>query len=353
MKNVPNEPYFELTENTKWSVLPDQRLLIHVDTNNLVATSSHPRILSNANFGIYTTKTAVNDSSHSWQTFIRNRSTGESFLMGDKKESFSIDLKNCFIRFCNYEKKGMLIKIFDYQRSSVYTHHIRLAKMEPVGYNDTCVFLVPSDHFEFQKKKYRYGTIISLNENGIKMIKPIRDKHEQFPYACTFYSNTFSVYKSFLYRVDKDCRIQDHCAIKIKYQDVLIDSFEVALSYYGNPAIQLKGDTLICEVNNSYRKYIGATLSGKWDLSSWVDSLPVLKDNGIGYYNKGDQLLLLVQCPAKNKHGLQQKDDKWITRSDILLKPGSTNFSILLLFDMKKNKFLGYPKLEFTTSDSL
>jgi hypothetical protein len=351
---APNEPDFKLSEKSRWSVLPDQRMLIRIDTSNSIATSSHLHILSNDNFGIYTTKTAINDSSHSWQTFIRNRSTGESVSMGSKDEIYSIDLKNCFIRFCDYGKKGMHINIFDYKKSAVSVYYIRLAKIEPVGYNDTSIFLVPSDHFEFQKREYRYGTIISLNENGIQMIKPVQDIQEQFNKACVFYSNTFSAYKSFLYSDEKNCSRLDHYAILIKYRDALVDSFAIALPYYGRPSVLVKDDTLLFEsYDNTYRIYTGATCSSIWELSKWVDSLPVLKNNMINYYKKGKHLLLTTQCSTGNRAGLQLQEDKWMTLNGIPLKPKSTYYTVFLLFDLKKNKFLGYPKLEFTNNNSL
>ncbi len=346
---IPNEPDYWFDDNARITTLESGNIFIRVDTSHLKIDSEYPRILSNKNFGIYSI-----DSAYYQNVFIKNISLNKSYSMGCGKEEYSIALKNCYVRFYTEPSNKWRISIFDYKKSAVSFYD--LVAREPVGYNDTCIFITPSD-FKFQKKKYRRGSIVSLNENGIQIIKPVFKKYSSFPYNSVFFSNTYNVSKHFLYKVEKDCSTEDHISIKITYNDNVVDSFEVIQTYFSNPFIQVTSDTLICHsgndywgssTNETYKKYYKTKLIGEWKQSIWVDSFPVLKDNLTSYYNTGDLLLLKVKCFSKNINGIKNIEGKLFTLNDIPLKTESKYYYLVLAFNIKTNKFLGYPTIEFT-----
>lgn len=288
--------------------------------------------------------------------FIKNITTQKSYYIGNGKDNYSIDLKNCFIRFFTDGKDKWRISVFDYLQSKVSFYDLKAR--EPIGYNDTCIFITPND-FKFQKKKYRSGSIISLNENGIKIIKPIFKKYSNFDYNSVFYSNTYKVTKSFLYKFENDCITEDHISLKITYNDNIVDSFEFIQDYYSNPFIQLSSDTLICHsgngnlgtsTNGTIKKYYKTNLIGVWEQSIYIDSFPILKTKLISYYNIGNLLLLKVRCASTNKAGLKLSDEKRMTLNDIPLKKESTFYNLFFAFDIQKKEFIGYPKIEFLSA---
>ena len=86
---------------------------------------------------------------------------------------------------------------------------------------------------------------------------------------------------------------------------------------------------------------------GGWNQADWVDSLPILKDNLISYYNRGNLLLLKVKCNSKNEKGLQTKQNVLRTLNNIPLNPESTFYYLILAFNLATNEFLGYPNISF------
>jgi len=346
---IPNEPEYWFTDNASITTLEGGNILIRVDTSHLKIDSIQPQILSNKNFGIYSI-----DSAYYQNVFIKNISFNKSYSMGCGKEEYAIALRNCYIRFYTEPNNKWKISVFDYKKSTVSFYD--LTAREPLGYNDTCIFLTPSD-FKFQKKKYRSGSIISLNENGIQIIKPVFKKHRSFDYNGFFFSNTYKVSKHFLYSVEKDCNTEDHISIKITYNDNDVDSFEVIQNYFSRPFIQVSSDTLICHSGNDYwgnstneiyKKYYKTNFIAEWNQSIWVDSFPILRDNLTSYYNSGDLLLLKVKCFSKNMKGLISIEEKLFTLNNVPLKPESKYYYLVLAFNIKTNKFIGYPTFEFT-----
>jgi hypothetical protein len=274
--------------------------------------------------------------------------------MGCGKEEYSICLMNCFVRFYADISNRWRFSVFDFKKSAVSFYD--LSTREIIGYNDTCIFVSTAD-LKFQKKKYRQGSIVSLNENGIQIIKPVFKKNGSFDYNRIFFSNTFNVNKHFLYRVEKDCNVESHFSIKITYKNNLVDSFEVITNYFFEPIIELAGDTLIFHsgndylgnsMNEIYKKYYKTNFIGEWKLSNWTDSFPILKDNLKSYYNIGDLLLLKTKCFSKNIKELKSKDEKLFTLNDVQLKQESKYYYLVMAFNIKTNKFLGYPTVYFT-----
>lgn len=346
---IANEPNYWYTDNARIISLENGNILIRVDTTHLKTDSLHPQLLNNKDFGIYSI-----DSAYYQNVFIKNILLNKSYSMGCGKEEYAIALKNCYIRFFTEPNNEWKISVFDFKKSLV--SYYDLAATEPIGYNDTCIFVAPSD-FKFKKKKYRRGSIISLNENGIQVIKAVNKKYSSFDYNNVFYSNTFKVTKTFLYKVEKDCSTEDHISIKITYNDIIVDSFEVIQNYFSNPFIHVTSDTLICHsgndycgnsTNETYKKYYKTNFIGEWKQSNWVDSFPVLKDNLINYYNTGDLLLLRVKCYSKNTKGLKNLEGTLLTLNNVPLKPESKFYYLVFAFNLKTNKFLGYPTIEFT-----
>lgn len=348
-REIPNEPAYWFDFNTSIATLQNGSILIKVDTLNLKVDSINPQLLNNQRYGIYSI-----DSSGYQNVFIKELLSNISYTIGCGNEAYFIELKNCYIRFYTMPNNKQQVAVFNFNTSKVAYYELPVGA--PIGYNDTCVFMY-SGAFKLNKQKYKSGTIIALNENGIQIIKPALRKSNFFNYNTVFYSNTYKVSSAFLYKVDKDCSTEDHFSIKISYNNYFVDSFEVIQQYYTKPFIQVKGDTLICNsgfdyygssTNGTYKKYYKTALLGEWNQSYWVDSFPVLKENYSNYYNTGELLLVSEKCYVNNTLGLKDIDGIVFTLNNVVIKPESTFYFLVLAFNIKTNEFLGYPTVEFT-----
>ena len=350
---IYNEPDYEFSDIVEISHLNSMKILLRIDTSYKNFDFTHPSILSNKNFGKY-----ISDSSHFKNGCIKNLTTQLSYPLGYSIQDceYTYDLDDCFILFTRSPlTHKWRASVFDYTESKVSFYDFVMPN--PIGYNDTCVFF-KTINFKLNKKKYKEGTIISLNENGIKIIKPVFKKNIYQDYKCLFYSNSYKVYQDFLYKLDKDCNTENHYSIKISYLNNLIDSFETVTDGYDKPLIKISGDTITCQTirsnfkqkNEYFRKYYKTTFIGEWKESAWVDSFPVLKNYLNSNYNIGDLFLVKASCYSTNKDGLKLSDGKWFTLNDVPLKKESTVYTLVIAFDIRKRKFIGYPKIEFVAT---
>lgn len=349
---IANEPVFYLANILNISFNDEKPSLIKIDTSNLSPSIFYPEILSNKNFGLFYKDSLLPDGKIVQHCFIKNISSQVVSSVGYGIEKYSIDLKNCFIRMFIQPKNHWKISVFSYKNSTVSCYN--LIFNEPIGSNDTCLYLMPSE-FKIGRKKYKKGTIISLNENGIKIVRPADTNYFTSSNKCIFYSNPFKIYRSFLYEMEKNCSKEYHYSIKVYYEDMLVDSFDEIHSYFSKPFITIRGDTLIYQsCDNNYHKYIGANYSENWIPKKWSDSIPIIKlsESGrigyYGYYNKGDLLLVKLKCYSTDREGLKLKSERLFTLNDIPFREESSSYYLVLAFDIRKNKFLGYPSLEFT-----
>lgn len=319
--NIYNEPDYSFLDNTKIVTLENGTIVIKVDTSTTRINSSiYPRLFHQSwNYGIY-----------------------------------AISLKNCSISsFVDFKGKRQLA-VLDYATSAISTYNI--SGRNPIGYDEASLYLAPHD-FKFENKKYKNGTIISLNEKGLKIVKPVVEKHQSFDVNTVFYTNTFNVTKFLLYHVSKDCHTESHIGIRIRHKDDVVDSFEVVGNSPSVPNVHVANDTLIFHwtvspseksTNDIYKKYYKSTLLGEWKQSIWADSFPVLNGNSISYYNVGDLLLLKVNCFSRDERGLKKMDGVSFTLNNIPLRAESKYYYLVLAFNINTNKFLGYPTVELT-----
>ena len=358
LKAIPNEPKYLLDANNVIINDSNNQITIQVDTLYQKATNRNSILSRNNKFRIYSTYNTKTST-----TYIQNIQTSQllTFCTGD--ELFSVDLRNCYVRATIGSDKKTRVFIFDYNNSQILTY--KKGYRDLIGYDDTCVYMAKSE-YKYGFPTLRNETVISLNENGIKKVKSANTKNQEIERQCIFYSNSYKVFESFLYFVEKDCYTEYHYINNVYYLDHLVDSFEVKSGFGTNSTIfKLYNDTFYIEsYKQTYRNYYHNLIITKIDFEKWLEKFPQLahdfsldnlvdqfKFNGKieSYLLKENIFIFKFSCFYKNMAGLKLINDKLYTLNDIPLKHESNCYSIVLAFDLQKNIILPYPKIEFIT----
>jgi hypothetical protein len=310
------------------------------DTFN-IATPNHPYLY------IYQTSVVQANFIAEKYVYVKNSVTNKVCSLAFRELLYSRLLKNCFVCLVENLKGRRELVIFDFNKSSLT--HYNIYADAPIGYDDTCVYFEVIK-FKHKKKAYKYGTIVSFNEKGVNTIKPSPDKQTLFSSKLLFYSKTYQVTDSFLYTEMRDCRYEEHTLVKVYYLNQLIDSIETVHNTGRGYSFEAKGDAFTCVLpDGSILKYSGYKLITKWLTTLWLKEFTFLRgDNEYSYH--GDSILIRVEFYKSFKSGYVLHGEDSVSLNGVILNKSRSRYSLVLAFDIKRNIFLGYPRIEFVNS---
>ncbi len=287
--------------------------------------------------------------------FINDRVKNESILLATSRlpseynQEISI-LKNSFVLYnIGLEKKAEIV-LHNFETKS--TTHFQTDNFPiEIGNSDTSIFLyINKKNIKISGTKYRKGEIVSLSQNGIYRQPPI--KHTGFDtFAISFrpfHNGQYTLKNKFLRQEIIDCDKIDYFRFFVCNKQQAIDSIDCFDKHFGKnslPKVENSYNRLLVYNDNFFKSYLPNGDIYIWEQKYWSDKLEILNiSEPQNYFLVGDTLFIIRQVDLKKLSSSIQFDS--LTLNKIPLDKTSTDFQVVLAFDISKNKFLGYPLIK-------
>lgn len=344
-RTVFNERYFTL-DNACLSGIYSDTLRMIVDTSMNLPSCKYPNRLENAGYDYLRT-----GSKEKSTVVLIDKESRKSFQVGNGDIVESYCLPACFICVYNNDVRPYCyITVFDFATQSTSRLCLR---GDIVGHSDSCIFMeIGEFRFRYRGHRYEYGSIVSINERGLKLVEPASEELRGISNAYIFYSVDYKVIQHF----DSVMHGRHTCIrrIEVFYYDSLIDSVIYISSPFTGVSLRSDfihfGDTMLfIDDNRNIRTYVSGDIGYLWSWAEWQEVIPSLACNHHPRetYTSGSLLLIKTPCDCHHAENLPVYNNQTYTYNGVVLQPDCDIFMVVAAFDMSTNTFLGYPQIEF------
>jgi hypothetical protein len=251
----------------------------------------------------------------------------------------------CFYNIKKYKKYEIVF--FDLEDKKVYT----IATNSISGYigkSDTSVFVRIQDKFvQIGHQTCKEGEFVSISKNGSSKVVVLDNITTDS--TLKFCNSTFSANEVLTKRETNDCIKTDHYKTYISAKEKRIDSIAFKVVHFATndiPKIDFTLDRLTVHNSNFFNVYYPNGDINSWDSKYWSDKLEILqKCKDKNYLLIENKLFVIVHTDLTKQTAIRGETEH--TLNNLIIDKSSTDFQTILLFDISKNEFIGYPTIDF------
>ena len=250
----------------------------------------------------------------------------------------------CFYNINKYKKYEIVF--FDLKDKKVYTIPTNTISGN-IGKSDTSViFRIQDKVAQIGIQTFKQGKLVSISKNGTYNVLVFDNRTTDS--NLKFYNKTFSVQEVLLKQEPNDCVKTEHYKTYISTNEKLIDSINFQVVDFATndiPKIDFKLDKLIVQNNDFFKVYYPNGEINSWDNKYWTNKLEILQKCTDKKYLLIENKLFVIVHTDLTKHKLIQSENEY-TLNKLIIDKSSTDIQTILIFDIRRNEFLGYPTID-------
>jgi hypothetical protein len=251
----------------------------------------------------------------------------------------------CFYNINKYKKYEIVF--FDVENKKVYTITTNSISGH-IGKSDTSVFVRIQDKFvQIGNQKYKEGEFVSISKNGSYKVDVIDNIMTDT--TLEFFNSTFSAQEVLTKRETNDCIKTDHYKTFISAKGKRVDSVAFKVVHFTTndiPKIDFTLDRLTFHNSDFFKVYYPNGDINSWDNKYWTNKLEILqKCTDKKYLLIENKLFVIVHTDLTKQTAVLGETD--YTLNNLIVDKSSTDFQTILIFDIRKNEFIGYPTIAF------
>ncbi len=251
----------------------------------------------------------------------------------------------CFYNIKKHEKYEIVF--FDLEDKKVYTIETNSISGH-IGKSDTSVFVRIQDKFsQIGNQTFKKGELVSISKKGSNSV--VVFDNIKTDSTLKFCNNLFSVQEVLTKQETKDCVKTDHYLTYISTKEKRIDSIAFNIVHFATndiPKIDFTLDQLTIYNSDFFKVYYPNGDINSWDSKYWTDELEILqKCKDKNYLLINNKLFVVVHTDRTKQTAILGETEH--TLNNISIDKSSTDYQTILIFDIRKNEFIGYPTIDF------
>jgi hypothetical protein len=251
----------------------------------------------------------------------------------------------CFHNINKYKKYEIVF--FDLEDKKVYTIATNSISGH-IGKSDTSVFLRIQDKVtQIGNQTFKQGEFISISKNGFSKVALLDNITTDS--TLKFYNSTFSAQEVLTKQETNDCIKTNYYKTYISAKGKRVDSiaFKVVNFATNNiPKIDFTLDRLTVQNDDFFKVYYSNGEINSWDSKYWSGKLGVFQTcTNKNYLLIENKLFVIVHTDLTKQTVILGESEH--TLNNLIIDKSSTDFQTILLFDIRKNEFIGYPTIDF------
>jgi hypothetical protein len=251
----------------------------------------------------------------------------------------------CFLNINKYNKYEIVF--FDLEDKKVYS----IATKSISGYigkSDTSVFFrIQNKVAQIGNQIFKQGEFVSISKNGVYKVEVINNIMTDS--TLKFWNSTFSAQEVLTKCETNDCKKTEHYKTYIYTKEKRIDSIAFNVVRYANndiPKIDISLGRLVIHNHDYYKVYYPNGDIDFWDNKYWTNKIEILqKCAHKSYLLIANILFVIVHTDLSNQAAIFGETEH--TLNNLVIDKSATDSQTILMFDVRKNEFMGYPTINF------
>lgn len=294
----------------------------------------------------------INMGKTGYNYFVVNEETKQRFEMGPIRydfENYRTDIISTseFI----FKQNAKTTSLFYYKTNEIKYYKFPL--FDIVGYDEEYVFLLLKEKFKFEKNYYFTGSIFRFDGDVLQVVEPQKDADVSSKMEYLIFLNSIYRVENILLKEEYiDCKMVNYFASKIYFNNHLIDSTTFKSENAITEMCEYNNDTLYMYNRFESREFINGVSTVRSNISDTLKQQPVIQEFVVRYINLqifytyyNNYLIALMHLDPRDEKGFIPGTKT--TNNGIELNDKCRRYDLVLLFDKRDLKFLGYPEIVF------